>query len=278
MPGPRGPRGRQDWGDWDYHEGRGEARLSYLGQCIHTPPNGDGRYPLDDAMEPDFHSKVRQFYMQSTYRTSELPVNLRKAWGLQEARTCPWMILRGRSQDDDVRLAAWAEVIIEDLGCDQQSCQLLQTLCVTNPRDYPHGRAEACKILAHMLKDKQRPREQPRPWGAYLRTSCEEAFEALEDAAHVHDLHLPDRQRRGPGAAPWVDQGKGKGKGKAGPAPVPHWNHWNDEGSTVDPDSSTDSDTTVDHDPGPRPDPYPWDRDDDWRENWRQQAHQGLRD
>ena len=45
-------------------------------------------------------------------------------------------------------LKHWSKVILNDMKCDERSCQA----CVALVRQGKRGYAEACKVLAHLIK------------------------------------------------------------------------------------------------------------------------------
>ena len=161
-----------------------------------------------------------------------------------------WMYLKGSDERAHIELFGWALLVTCDLGCDEPSTRAFKALAKTVPEEAPHGYMEACRILAHMLKDKERsmddlrePRRQHlgQDWSAYLLHSCSEAMEALDNPAEVrglpkrsrswsaHETYLPSppgpsgssassRPWQGNGTfkgeGPGKDRGKGKGPGK----------------------------------------------------------------
>ena len=115
-------------------------------------------------------------------------------------------------------------------------CQSFVKLFTTNPPEAPHGYMEACRVLAHIFKDKCKDAEEVigerRTWSRYLQRACEEAIEALESGKDVKDLTHTTSSRSAwnaytpapppaarPGEASWpswsssASKGMGKGKG-----------------------------------------------------------------
>ena len=95
------------------------------------------------------------------------------------------------------------------------------------PPEAPRGYMEACRVLAHIFKDKCKDADEVtaehRGWPRYLQKACEEAIEALEHWEDVKDLKLTtsswsDWSAYTPpppaGAGPAAGKGMGKGKGK----------------------------------------------------------------
>ena len=122
-----------------------------------------------------------------------------------------------------------------DLQCDERACQSFVKLFRMNPPEAPHGYMEACRVLAHIFKDKSKDADEvtaePRGWSRYLQRASEEAIEALEHWKDVKELlHTTSRRsdwnaytpappppaRPGDASWPsWSSSGsKGMGKGK----------------------------------------------------------------
>ncbi len=139
-----------------------------------------------------------------------------------------WMCLRGKTPEAHKKFHHWARVIHEDLGCDESACQAFIKLFNMAPREAPHGYMEACRVLAHIFKDKSKDQEYVHGpnWSRFVQKACEEAIEALEDPTHVKSM-----QRNGGGwkdwnaynvgppgpqmsSSSWEHGGKGKTKGK----------------------------------------------------------------
>ena len=145
-----------------------------------------------------------------------------------------YMYLQGQSRESHLRFQHWAQLVKQDLQCDDRSCGLFQELFSKNPPGAPYGYNEANRVLAHMLKDKAKPQQDlvspDRPWSGFLSKACREAIEALDCHEHVKDLRNPKKSWEDwgawatgpPGASssssstwsPYEEPGKGKGKGK----------------------------------------------------------------
>ena len=52
--------------------------------------------------------------------------------------------------------ASLFNVIKKDLQCDKEACGKFMTLFRMNPAKAPHGYMEACRVLAHIFKDKSK--------------------------------------------------------------------------------------------------------------------------
>ena len=149
-------------------------------------------------------------------------------WRLDLDPPKPYWYLRGETHEAHLHFHGWVKVIKEDLQCDDRACGYFIKLFKTYPPGAPHGFMEACRVLAHILKDKMKPEDTWRPeredWSRFLQKACEEAVEALENHEHVKDLKLRSsgswsswgtHQVPVPGApASSGDDHKGKGKGK----------------------------------------------------------------
>ena len=70
-------------------------------------------------------------------------------------------------------LVCWAKVLIEGLGCDRRSTDVLVELTTSDH----YGFMEVCRLLHHLFKDKQQgPGDAPRTnAGARLKNTSEEA-------------------------------------------------------------------------------------------------------
>ena len=68
-------------------------------------------------------------------------------------------------------------VILKDMECDERYCQACVALVRKSNRCY----AEACRVLAHLIKDKDldpvKPRSSSSQW---LKRASEEAMDAIE--------------------------------------------------------------------------------------------------
>ena len=146
-----------------------------------------------------------------------------------------WMCLQGKDLESHKRFQHWCKVIKEDLECNDKACLSFIKLFDKNPPEAPHGYMEACRVLAHIFKDKSKDADKvsagPRGWSRYLQRACEEAFEALEHWQDVKDLkdttsswsdwnaYTPAPPApAGPGHETtwpsWTSDKKGPGKGK----------------------------------------------------------------
>ena len=98
----------------------------------------------------------------------------------------------GKTLENHTRFHHWCKVITEDLQCDDRARRSFVKLFNTNPPEAPHGYMEACRVLAHIFKDKSKDADEvivePRRWSRFLQRACEEAIEALEHCKDVKDL------------------------------------------------------------------------------------------
>ena len=118
--------------------------------------------------------------------------------GVRPSSWPPWLTLQ---QDHSLRV--WKEVL-EGLKMDERSLHTFVAL-VNHPR-VPEGYMEACRVIAHALKDTRGQRHSnPSMW---LHTSSNEAYNALDN---------PDIWERGPHAwrvGPVGDQ-EARGRGQS---------------------------------------------------------------
>ena len=82
-----------------------------------------------------------------------------------------WMT---RMAPDDLK--TWSNVILNDTECDERSCQEFVALVSKGKRGY----AEACRVLAHPIKDKYLDPGQPRIClSQWLKRASAEAMYAI---------------------------------------------------------------------------------------------------
>jgi hypothetical protein len=67
------------------------------------------------------------------------------------------MYLEGKTLEAHKNFHHWCQVIKQDLQCDDGACQSFMKLFRMNPPTAPHGYEEACRVLAHIFKDKSKP-------------------------------------------------------------------------------------------------------------------------
>ena len=129
----------------------------------------------------------------------ELLCDRREIWDGERVKGRPrpqWIYLRGQTPESHAEFHPWYQVIRDDLQCDDRACQSFVKLFRMNPPEAPHGYMEACRVLAHIFKDKCKDLDEvtaaltaePRGWSRYLQKACEEAIEALENWKDVKDL------------------------------------------------------------------------------------------
>ena len=225
MAGHGAPAGHQAPADevWGLQPDR-MTRLEYLAAL---PPQGapDGVHvhPGDAA---SFIGAFRNYAMDHV--EPELLHDRRTVWDQERPGGVDpaWRYLRHpNGQQAHEALHGWARVIKEDLGCDDRACQTFVTLFNTRPAEAPYGFMEACRVLAHIFKDKNKNLADwvpdQRNWSKFMHRACDEAIDALKVPAHVRDLRHPgkgwsDHRHFGPGAPP-----PGKGGHAVPPPPVP---------------------------------------------------------
>ena len=102
------------------------------------------------------------------------------------------MYRKGKTELAHMSFHGWIDVIKQDLQCDESACKAFVKLFRIAPDGAPHGYMEACRVLAHTLKDKHKDLEDWRypveDWSRYLHKACEEAYEALDSHEEVQQL------------------------------------------------------------------------------------------
>ena len=234
MAAPDAGQALQDPEDpWAIYMAHKQARqdpvwgVAEAGTCLAYLPDEGPAGPHDYEIEPDDPESLLE-NMRSWARFNideELLEGREQLWSQEpvEGNIPEHIYLKGRTLEAHVYLHHWVQVVREDLGCDQDACQALVTLLKTNPKEAPYGYNEACRILAHMLKDKQKQGDfhDPGTWSKWMKKACLESIEALENWNHVKDLnrlgtkHDWDNYHGDPGepgSSSWEGPGKGKGK------------------------------------------------------------------
>jgi hypothetical protein len=164
-------------------------RLTYLAAL--PPPAPDGCPNQDLGSTTGYIDTLRAYAMQHVDR--ELLEERRDIWAKEPGdHREPWMYLKGSSEEAHKHFHGWVKLIKEDLKCDDRACQKFVELFKMAPAAAPHGFMEACRILAHALKDKNKSLEdykEPRDdWSRFMQRASEEAIDALKDPAHLKDL------------------------------------------------------------------------------------------
>ena len=186
---------------WDDKQGMG--RLTFLPALIPgaPPPN------LELPAEPQPGDFIQMFRAHARRAVDpELLVDREALWQNESidvhGEKPNWLTLM-----PDQELKIYKEILIDELGCDFRSLQTFVSLVRKGERGY----YEACRILAHLLKDKDldpsRPQQNHSKW---LKSACDEALEALEN---------PESWEGGPAGNPrpskgsdaWHEKGTSKG-------------------------------------------------------------------
>ena len=219
-PSPGGASGREDpvWKTFDL-----TARLAFM----ESPPPGNAppNVNLQLGAPDEFLQALRKHAIE--HIDAELLCDRRDIWDGEpvDGQVPEWMYLRGKSLESHTHFHHWCRVVKEDLECDDRACQSFIKLFNMNPPEAPQGYMEACRVLAHIFKDKCKDADEViaehRGWSRYLQRACEEAFEALEHWQNVKDLKLTasswsdwNAYTPAPPAAAGPGGGKGPGKGK----------------------------------------------------------------
>ena len=166
------------------------GRLAFLppGPPVNGPPKVNLHFGEPDA----FVQSLRQHAVKTI--APELSCDRQNIWEeeLVDGKAPEWMCLRGKTLENHTRFHNWCQVIADDLQCDGKAQVAFVRLFTKNPPEAPHGYMEACRVLAHIFKDKSKDVGeiivQPRAWSRYLQKACEEAIDALEHGKDVKDL------------------------------------------------------------------------------------------
>ena len=226
MAGASGPEPDPVWGVF----GDRLDSLSYM--SVLAPEGGPAGAPGDCFAEPeDYIQSLRAYAM--TRVDAEWLEDRRNIWAAEpdQVGRKPWMYLTAPTEKAHMSFIGWKDLITQDLKCDAQSCGAFVTLFNTQP----DGFMEASKVLAHTLKDKKKKNQQdlhpyrsptfdPDNWSNFMKNSCEEAMEALEDPPNFKNLKnkFDTQGLKGfggkPVGPPGPDgyHGKGCGKGPGG--------------------------------------------------------------
>ena len=166
------------------------GRLAFLppGPPVNGPPKVNLHFGAPDA----YVQALRQHAVKTI--APELICDRQNIWEgeLVDGKVPEWMYLRGKTLENHTRFHNWCQVITDDLQCDGRAQLAFVRLFTKNPPEAPHGYMEACRVLAHIFKDKSKNADEvmvePRPWSRYMQRACEEAIEALEHCQDVKDL------------------------------------------------------------------------------------------
>ena len=204
----------------------------------------------------------------------------------------PWRGLTGGTRARHLRFSNYANILMEDLSCDAESCKKFMFLAEYKP---PLGFMECTKILTHMVKDKSKDPADDEPWSNWLLSACREAISAIDAGPDLHwqcfEKFKSANKGKGkdyPGT--WVPYWKGKGKGhlvKCGTWDcedtwwAPSKGTWPQEGKGGSSSSSSAVPAQAPAQPPPEPadapakKPNPWDGFQAKREEGK--YHRGLR-
>ena len=166
------------------------GRLAFLADA--PPVNAPPRVNLEAGAPAAFVQALRKHAIRQI--APELLKDRRDIWdGEPEDGQLPeWMYLRGKSMESHKGFHHWGKVIKEDLQCDDRAWESFGKLLKTNPPEAPYGYMEACRVLAHIFKDKPKDADEiigeRKTWSRYLQRASEEAIEALEHWKDVKDL------------------------------------------------------------------------------------------
>ena len=198
---------------WESDQGIG--RLSFLPALNPGPPPAGPPLDLDD---PDMFLWHFRNYARTNV-DAELLMDRETLWlnpMLSLQTSPPWMTLR-----PDPQLRIWKEILQDELGCDFRSLETFVTLVRKGPRGY----CEACRVLAHLLKDKDLDPSKPKPEASkWLKRACDEAIDAIDDpSAWEHGPQGHPTPYKGQGA--WAEKGappewSGKGASSSSAAPT----------------------------------------------------------
>ena len=206
---------------WQVH-GEPLQRLSFMAVVPPVPPP-EGVAPDPSFMADTFVRNLRNYARDHV--EPELLEDRMDIWRWMDpdAVEMPkWFYLLARNPEAHAKFYGWYEVIKEDLECDEQARAQFVNLFLKNPADAPFGFNEANRILAHILKDKEKnptgggkgPGKAPRTdWSRFMERACKEALEALDDPASLKDLRnlAANQGYKGFGAEPVQPPGKGPG-------------------------------------------------------------------
>ena len=166
------------------------GRLAFMAAA--PPVNAPPQVNLQDGAPAAFVQALRKHAIRQI--APELLKDRRDIWeGEPEDGQVPeWMCLRGKTLESHKGFHRWRKVLKEDPHCDDRAWESFGKLLNTNPPEAAHGYMEACRVLAHIFKDKSKNADEvmvePRPWSRYMQRACEEAIEALEHCQDVKDL------------------------------------------------------------------------------------------
>ena len=178
----------------------GSNFLDRLAWMMAIPPRmPDKNHEVDLGDPRDFVEELRHYAEDNLAK--EILDQKRTMFDQDDDEDCDprWMYLKGTSEQSRLDFWHWFDVITDDLGCDFMSSMAFVHLFRTAPAEAPHGYMEACRVLAHILKDKSKGPDDPghgpgldgkQDWSRFMEVACKEAMECME---------APDAQGKGLG-------------------------------------------------------------------------------
>jgi len=171
-------------------------RLAFLSALV-PGPVPPGPVPHPDEEPEQFIMFFRQH--AEAYCDRELLDDRKDIWknemgSLEDLPT--WMTLK-----PDPELKIWKDILLDDLGVDPRALQPFVALV----RRGHHGYQEGCRLLAHLLKDKDLSSQCYRTSSSassWMHRASHECHEALDN---------PKVWEEGPGAHHGPSKGSGKG-------------------------------------------------------------------
>ena len=122
-----------------------------------------------------------------------------------------WRNLAGPSKEKHLDFSNFCNLMMEDMGCEQGSCQAFKHLA---KQEAPKGFMECTKILAHMLKDKKKAQATQDSWDSLLHAAVRESRWALEQGPDLHEACKAKCRQKGKPVhekGAWHGHGKGYG-------------------------------------------------------------------
>ena len=163
-----------------------ETITDRLTNLPHGGPEHPPNYAINPAEPDTFVENIRSYARENV--AGEL-MDSRVALYESLGQTPEHLYLRGKTKQTSLHFEHYIKFIQEDLGCDDNACSAFVTLFSTSPPEAPHGYMEACRILAHCLKDKHKDQHQNENMSRFLQKACEEAIEALNHYDKAKDLY-----------------------------------------------------------------------------------------
>ena len=119
--------------------------------------------------DPDtFVENIRSY---ATNNAPEELMDIRETLFESLKETPEYLYLRATSEEAPAQFHHYAEFIQEDIGCDEDAAAAFCTLFDTSPPEAPHGYMEACRVLAHCLKDNHKGQHQNEHMSRFLQKS-----------------------------------------------------------------------------------------------------------